>query len=94
MAVRLSTLRTGRALFRRNNPGTHFCWKLSKFQGHLAAERIIKMHAEFVLENLKGSYKLEDLREDWDKFKVHVKDNFEVMGWIFWHSVGTNGGFS
>jgi hypothetical protein len=40
MAVRSSALRAGRALPPRNLPGTHFCQKLSRPQGHSAAGRI------------------------------------------------------
>jgi hypothetical protein len=40
MAVRLSTLRAGRALPPSNLPGTHFCYRLSRPQGHSAAGRI------------------------------------------------------
>jgi hypothetical protein len=40
MAVRLSALRAGRALPPRNLPGTHFCQRLSRTQGHSAAGRI------------------------------------------------------
>jgi hypothetical protein len=37
MAVRLSALRAGRPLPPRNLPGTHFCSRLSRTQGHSAA---------------------------------------------------------
>jgi hypothetical protein len=40
MAVRLSDLRAGRAFPPRNLPGTHFCYRLSRPQGHSAAGRI------------------------------------------------------
>jgi hypothetical protein len=40
MAVRLSALRAGRALHPRNLPGTHFCYRLSRPQGHSATGRI------------------------------------------------------
>jgi hypothetical protein len=40
MAVSLSALRAGRASPPRNLPGTHFCWRLSRPQGHSAAGRI------------------------------------------------------
>jgi hypothetical protein len=40
MVVRLSALRAGHALPPRNLPGTHFCWRLSRPQGHSAAGRI------------------------------------------------------
>jgi hypothetical protein len=41
MAVRVSALRAGRALYPlRKIPGTHFSYRLSKFQGHSAAGRI------------------------------------------------------
>ena len=39
--VRLSTLCTGRLYPAGNIPGSHFCWKLSRPQGHSAAGRII-----------------------------------------------------
>jgi hypothetical protein len=39
--VRLSALRTGRIYPPRNIPGTHFCYRLSRPQGHSAAERIM-----------------------------------------------------
>ena len=38
--VRLSALRTGRLYPPGNIPGTHFCWSLSRPQGHSAAGRI------------------------------------------------------
>jgi hypothetical protein len=41
--VRLSALRTRRLYPQINIPGTHFCQKLSKPQGHSAAARIISM---------------------------------------------------
>jgi hypothetical protein len=40
MVVRLSALRTGRPLPPRKIPGTHFCYRLSRPQGHSAAGRI------------------------------------------------------
>jgi hypothetical protein len=40
MAVRLSALHIGRPLSSRKIPGTHFCWRLSRPQGHSAAGRI------------------------------------------------------
>jgi hypothetical protein len=40
MAVRMSALRAGRPLPPRKIPGTHFCYKLSRPQGHSAAGRI------------------------------------------------------
>jgi hypothetical protein len=40
MAVRLSALRAGRSLPPRKIPGTHFCQRLSRPQGHSTAERI------------------------------------------------------
>jgi hypothetical protein len=36
----LSTLRAGRPLLTRKISGTHFCWRLSRAQGHSAAGRI------------------------------------------------------
>jgi hypothetical protein len=38
--VRLSALRTGRLYPPGYIPGTHFCYRLSQFQGHSAAGRI------------------------------------------------------
>jgi hypothetical protein len=40
MAVSLSALRAGRPLPPRKIPGTHFCERLSRPQGHSAAGRI------------------------------------------------------
>jgi hypothetical protein len=40
MAVRLSALRAGRPLLPRKIPGTHFCYRLSRAQGHCATGRI------------------------------------------------------
>jgi hypothetical protein len=40
MAARLSALRTGRPLPPRKIPGTHFCLRLSRPQGHGAPGRI------------------------------------------------------
>jgi hypothetical protein len=40
MAVSKSALRTGRALHLKNIPGTHFCYRLSEPQGHIAAENV------------------------------------------------------
>jgi hypothetical protein len=40
MAVRLSALRAGRSLPPRKIPGTHFCQRLSRPQGHSAAGRV------------------------------------------------------
>jgi hypothetical protein len=40
MAVRLSALRTGPPLPPRKIPDTHFCYRLSRPQGHSAAGRI------------------------------------------------------
>jgi hypothetical protein len=40
MAVGLSPLRTGRPLAPRKIPGTHFCLRSRRLQGHSAAERI------------------------------------------------------
>jgi hypothetical protein len=40
MAVRLSALHTGRLFASRKIPGTHFCQRLSRLQGHIAAGRI------------------------------------------------------
>jgi hypothetical protein len=40
VAVRLPALRTGRPLPPRNIPGTHFCYRLSRPQGHSAAGRV------------------------------------------------------
>jgi len=41
--VRLSALRTGRLYPPRNIPGTHFCQRQSRRQGHSAAGRIMSM---------------------------------------------------
>ena len=41
--VRLPALRTGRLYPPRNIPGTHFCQRLSRPQGHSAAGRIMSM---------------------------------------------------
>ena len=38
-----SALRTGRLYPTGNIPGTHFCWRLSRPQGHSAARRIMSM---------------------------------------------------
>jgi hypothetical protein len=39
--VRLSAIRTGRVYPPGNIPGTHFCYRLSRPQGHSAADRIM-----------------------------------------------------
>jgi hypothetical protein len=50
--VRLSALRTGRLYHPGNIPGTHFCWRLSRPQGHSAAGRIMSMkHANDTIGN-------------------------------------------
>jgi hypothetical protein len=41
--VRLSAPRTGRLYSHGNIPRTHFCWRLSRPQGHSAAGRIMSM---------------------------------------------------
>jgi len=41
--ARLSALRTGRLYTPGNTPGTHFCQRLSRPQGHNMAERILLM---------------------------------------------------
>ena len=41
--VRLSALRTGRLYSPGNIPGTNFCYRLSRPQGHSAAGRIVSM---------------------------------------------------
>jgi len=41
--VRLSALRTGRLYTPGNIPGTHFCWRLSRPQGHIAAGRFMSI---------------------------------------------------
>ena len=41
--VRLSDLRTGRLYPPGSIPGTHFCYRLSRPQGHSAAGRIVSM---------------------------------------------------
>jgi len=43
MVVRLSALRTSRFLTPGNTPGTHFCYKLSRPQGHSAIGTIMSM---------------------------------------------------
>jgi hypothetical protein len=40
MAARLSALPSGRPFIPQNIPGTHFCKRLSRLQGHSAAGRI------------------------------------------------------
>jgi hypothetical protein len=42
-AVRLSALHTGCLYPPGNIPGTHFCWRLSRPQGHSVAGRIMSM---------------------------------------------------
>jgi len=41
--VRLSALRTGLLYHPRNTPGTHFCYRMSRPQGHNAAGMIMSM---------------------------------------------------
>ena len=41
--VRLSALRTGRLYRPGNIPGIHFCWRLSRTQGHSATRRIMSV---------------------------------------------------
>jgi hypothetical protein len=41
--VRLSALRTGRFYPPGNIPGTHFCYRLSRSQGHGVTETIMSM---------------------------------------------------
>jgi hypothetical protein len=41
--VSLSALSTGRIYPPGNSPGTHFCWRLSRPQGHSAIRRIMSM---------------------------------------------------
>jgi hypothetical protein len=41
--IRVSALRTGRLYPSGNIPGTHFCHRLSRPQGHSAARRIMSM---------------------------------------------------
>ena len=43
MVVWMSTLRTSHFLPPQNNPGTHFCQRLSRPQGHSAIGRIMSM---------------------------------------------------
>jgi hypothetical protein len=43
MAVSLLALRAGHTLPLRKIPGVHFCWRLSRPQGHSAAARICKL---------------------------------------------------
>ena len=40
---RLSAVRTGHLYPPGNIPGTHFCWRMSRFQGHNTAGRIMSM---------------------------------------------------
>jgi hypothetical protein len=42
--VRLSALRTGSLYPPGNIPGTHFCWRLSRPQGHSAARSLRSPH--------------------------------------------------
>ena len=44
--VRLSALCTGRLYPPKSIPGTHFCQRLSQYQGHSAAGRIVSMENE------------------------------------------------
>jgi hypothetical protein len=50
MAVMLSALRAGRPLPPRKTPGTHFCQRLSRIEGHSAVGRIrsIEKSSEFI----------------------------------------------
>jgi hypothetical protein len=41
--VRVSALHTGRLYPTGNIPGTHFCYRLSRLQGHITAGRILSM---------------------------------------------------
>jgi hypothetical protein len=41
--VRVSALRTGCLYPLGNIPGTHFCWRLSRSEGHSAARRTMSM---------------------------------------------------
>ena len=41
--VRLSAVRTGHLYSPGNTPGTHFCYRLLRTQGHSAAGRIMSM---------------------------------------------------
>ena len=44
MKVVRSAVRTGRLYPPGNIPGTHFCWRLSRPQGHSATGRIMSMN--------------------------------------------------
>jgi len=52
--VRLSALRTGHLYPPGNIPGTHFCWRLSRLQGHSAVGRIMS-YANIAFENVEIS---------------------------------------
>jgi hypothetical protein len=43
MAVRLSALRVGRAFLAERSTGIYFCWRLSKLQGLVQPEELIKL---------------------------------------------------
>jgi hypothetical protein len=47
MAVRSSALRAGRPLLPRNIPGSHFCYRLSRPQGHSAAGKVRLIEKKF-----------------------------------------------
>jgi hypothetical protein len=50
MAVRFSALRAGRPLPCRKIPGTHFCQRINRPEGHIAAGRIrsIEKYNDFI----------------------------------------------
>jgi hypothetical protein len=62
MAVRLSALRAGRPLTPRKIPGTHFCYRLSRPQGHSAAGRIRSIEKS---NDLIGMLLLSDFNHSW-----------------------------
>jgi len=64
--ARMSALITGRLYTPGYVPSTHFCWRLSRVQGHSAAGRIVSM---------KNSYKItgnrtRDFRSNDEKIKL------------------------
>jgi len=53
--TRLAATSTGRLHPPGNIPGTHFCWRLSRPQGHSAAGRIMSTNI-LIIMNLIGSF--------------------------------------
>jgi hypothetical protein len=49
--VRLSALRIGRLYLPGNIPGTYFCWRLSRPQGHSATETIVSKVRQMMCPN-------------------------------------------